>query len=331
MSDLFGKTVLITGATGFLGGALALRLASEGVRVRALVRRAGRDWHLRNAASIEMVSGDLTDAAQVNHVVEGVDVIFHVAAALGGSMDWQRRVNVDGTRNIMQAAAAAGVQRVVHVSTISVYGYKNTTDVTEETPMNPSHDPYSIAKAEAETVVQDIAAKHAVPFSIMRPGMIYGPRSTSWTLGMFRIARRNPTFFIGDGSGSAYPIFVDDVVDLMMVLATHPNAIGETFNSTPDPSPTWRDFVGSYSRLAGHDNWFDFPPSLFKPAAVLAGLFAAEESPRRDLVDLLPFVQRSLTYRMDKARTLLNWQPQISLENGITRCIPWLHEIGLLT
>jgi 2-alkyl-3-oxoalkanoate reductase len=326
--ELSGKTVLVTGATGFLGGHLVNRLADDGVQVKALARRPERDRYIKDAPGAEVVQGDLTDADRMREVTQGCTVIFHVGAALGGDLAHQRRVNVDGTRHVMQAAATAQVERVVHVSTISTYGYRNRADVTEDTPPDPGADPYHITKVEAEQVVREIGAAENVDYTIIRPGMIYGPRSTQWTKTFFNVAKRG--IWIGDGSGSAFPIYVDDVVDLCVTAATHPAAVGEAFNCTPDPSPTWRQFLGAYQQLAGVDRWIGVPPLLLRPAVMLAGVVAPQQSKAKDLPDLLPFVTNHITYKMDKARDLLGWQPQVELSDGATRCVPYLREKGLL-
>jgi nucleoside-diphosphate-sugar epimerase len=239
-------------------------------------------------------------------------------------------VNVEGTRHVVEAAAVRNVGRIVHVSTIAAYGYRYREDVTEDTSLAPGSDPYSVTKAEAEAVLRDIATQRGVSYSIIRPGMIYGPRSSAWTRGMFKLARRKPTIFIGDGSGSAYPIHVDDVVDLITVLALHPAADGEAFNATPDPSPTWREFLGAYAALAGHNRWLGIPPIVLRPVVALAGIFAPGDSRYRDLPDLLSFACGHITFRMDKARQRLDWQPRISLQEGIQSCVPYLKEKGLL-
>jgi nucleoside-diphosphate-sugar epimerase len=198
--------------------------------------------------------------------------------------------------------------------------------VTEDTPPNPGRDPYGVSKLAAELALRQVARERELPYTIMRPGMIYGVRSGMWTGQMYKLASRQPTLFIGTGSGSCYPIHVDDVVDFALLLATHPHAVGEVFNCTPDPSPTWRDFLGGYSRLAGHQSWLGIPPALLMPVAVLGGWFAPESSPLRDLPDLLPFSQRYITYRMAKAAHLLGWQPTVTLEDGIAGCAEWLRE-----
>src|SRR5215207_5245192 len=119
---LAGKTVLVTGATGFLGGVTARRLAQDGARVRALARSPERAKYLRDCENIELVYGDITQPETLQPIMDGVDTVFHTAVDYG-SMERQRAVNVEGTRNLANAAADAGVRRLVHVSSIAVYGY----------------------------------------------------------------------------------------------------------------------------------------------------------------------------------------------------------------
>ncbi|RMG75613.1 MAG: NAD-dependent epimerase/dehydratase family protein [Chloroflexi bacterium] len=326
--DLKNQTVLVTGATGFLGSALVKRLSIEGgKKIKALVRRPERAKFIHDLDGVELVFGDITNAAHIQNVMPGCDVVFHVAAALGGNLTHQYAVNVQGTRHLVEAAVRAGVKRFVHVSTISVYGYRNRTDVTESTPYDPGADPYHITKVMAEKTLIDYAAD--MPYTIIRPGMIYGPRSQMWTKTMFKLVRKR-VFFIGDGSGSAYPIYVDDVVDLMLTLAHHPAAIGEAFNCTPDPSPTWREFLSGYAQLAGHDRWISLPPVMFRAFALIVSALAPKNSQAKDLNDLIPFLTNYITYKMDKARDLLGWQPKVTLNEGIQNCVPYLKEKGLL-
>jgi nucleoside-diphosphate-sugar epimerase len=174
---LLGKTVLVTGATGLLGGALAKRLAADGAVVRALARHPERERFLRGVDGITLVQGDITDKHRMHDVTQGCDIVFHAAAIADGALAIQREINVEGTRNVMQAAAEAHAQRIVHVSTLAVYGFRERGDISEDMSLEPEHAAYAaygITKAEAESVVRSIAHKHELDYSILRPGMIYG-------------------------------------------------------------------------------------------------------------------------------------------------------------
>jgi len=287
---LFGKTALVTGATGFLGGALTKRLAGDGVQVRALARNPEGNRFLRDIDGIEIIQGDVTDANRMRDVIQGCEIVFHPAGVDSGSLKTQREVNVEGTRNVMLAAAQAGVRRVVHVSSAGAYGFRPRGDISEDMPLEPARAAYGVSKKEAEDVVRKLAQDHKLEYSLIRPGFIYGPRSTVWTAGVFKIARRNPTIFLGDGSGSVLAIHVDDVVDLMTVLAVHPAAAGQVFNCTPDPAPTWREFLGAYAALAGHNRWFGIPPALPKTVAPLVAVFAPSETRFKDMPQALEFL-----------------------------------------
>jgi nucleoside-diphosphate-sugar epimerase len=329
--SLQGRNVLVTGATGFLGGALALRLASEGARVRAMARHPKKGASLRDTQAIELAQGDITEAEQLRDLFAGCDLVFHVAASTGGSLEKQHKSNVLGTRNVTEAAARANVGRLVHVSTIAVYGYRLNGDVTEEQPHNPGDDPYNITKSEAESTLREIATSYGLPYSIIRPGMIYGPGSNMWTKKLFTLARLRPTPFVGHGNGSAFPIYVDDVTDMMLTLATHPAALGQAFHCTPDPSPTWREFLSAYARLAGHQSWLSIPPFAFKALASVVSTVAKPQTQAKAMTDLLYMSQQRLTFKMTKAHDLLNWKPSIALEAGVQMCAPWLREQGLLS
>lgn len=340
-SALGPKTALVTGASGFLGGALAHQLAAQGVRVRALVRNPAKADFLRSPtrdvllqrSPIEIVHGSLDDADSLRAAAAGCDVVFHSAALLGGHIDQQRVTNVEGTRRLLHAAADAGVRRVVHVSTLSVYGVCYDGHIGEGThPPAPGSDPYGITKAEAEAVVREVSAARGIEHTILRPGMIYGPRAGLWTGGAFRFASMVPTFWIGSGYGLAHCIYVDDVCDMMALLAEHPAAVGETFNCCSDPSPTWRTFIGEYARLARgvNDDWFEMPPEVAYLVGGLVMLLSPSTSRGRMALDFVSFVQKRAQFSMAKARQRLGWQPQVSIEEGVARCADWLRAQGWL-
>lgn len=328
---LNARRVLVTGASGFVGGALARVLADTGAFVRGLVRQPSRAGYIANYPNITLVTGDLSDPDSLRRAVEGVEVVFHVAAALGGSPQKQKQINVEGTRVLAQLAAEAGVRRFVHVSSVAVYGFANLPDcITEDTPPSPAAYAYSDTKLRAEQALRDVAAQTGLGFSIIRPGMIYGPRSNPWTVQMFKLSRRLAVPFIGDGRGHCMPVHIADVCALAMLLAEHPNASGEAFNCTPDPGISWRQFLSAYAALKGHQRWIGLPTSAAFALQPVISALAPRGSLMKDLRDLLPLNLRPYTFSMAKAKRLLDWTPQISFEKGIQSCVPYLKEIGLL-
>ncbi|MDX2160327.1 MAG: SDR family NAD(P)-dependent oxidoreductase [bacterium] len=323
-----GRHVLITGATGFLGGALARRLLAEGASIRVTARTPEKAAALQMLGA-QVIQADLTDDSTLSDAAAGCSTVFHVAVSYG-SYDEQRRVNVEGTRAIAQAAAHIQVERFVHVSSISVYGVSRRGTITEDHPLMASAQPYGGTKIEGERIVREIGSAAGMPYTIIRPGMIYGPNADLWTNGVFSLARRQPTVWLDDGGGSAHMIHVDDVVDLMLTAAQHPNAVGQAFNGSPDPAPTWREVFGHYARLSGHD-WraFAFKP-LTMAAAALIALVSPPISFGRDLPELADMMCSTVTFSGQKARERLGWSPRVALADGIAACADSLRARGLL-
>ena len=166
------QTALVTGANGFIGGALVLRLLAEGITVRAMCRNPINGQFLTGA---EVVQGDVVDADQLVRLAHGCDVIFHLAAVGAGSAAIQNRVNIAGAENVARAAIAVGVGRLIHVSTVAVYGMHLRGSVTENTPFNPSpRDFYQQSKTTGERAVWQIAAQADLPLVVVRPALVYG-------------------------------------------------------------------------------------------------------------------------------------------------------------
>jgi nucleoside-diphosphate-sugar epimerase len=330
--SLEGKTALVTGATGFLGGALTQRLAAEGVQVRAMARSAEKAMFLRNITNVKIAKGDVTDAERMSKLAQGCHYVFHLAVSYG---DWdeQHAVNVEGTRNVMQAAAEARVDHFIFVSSIATYGYARTGLITEMDALMPiPGEPYNITKIKAETVVREIGAQTRLAYNIIRPGMIYGPGSGQWTEKMFMRASRKPIVWIGNGSGSTFPVHVNDVIELILILAQHPSANREVFNCVhPDPV-TWREFVMAYAKLVDNEKWLSIPAGVVSGLASLAAALAPANSRVKAAPEALQgLLRKNTTIDMTKARDQLGWQPKIDLKIGIETCLPYLREKGLLT
>ena len=249
-AELAGRRVLVTGATGFVGGRLVERLAGvDGVGVRVLVRNLSRLARLARF-DLEVARGDVTDRRSVEAAVEGCDVIVHCAYGSDGSARHQERVNVDGTRNVIAAAAAANAARVVHVSTVSVYGAVAEGVVDESRPRRPPPDLYSRTKADAERLAEAMAARGA-PVTIVQPTVVYGPWAPAWTVNVLAQLTSHRVMLVDGGRGVCNAVYVDDLVDGLLLSATSPRAVAQTFLLSGPEAVTWREFYRRFERMLG--------------------------------------------------------------------------------
>jgi nucleoside-diphosphate-sugar epimerase len=268
VGGLNGKSVFVTGASGFIGGRLVERLLlEEGARVRALAHRPpSAVWLSRTTA--ELVWGDVDEVEGLARLIKGCDIVVHCAAMMGGDARAMHRTNVTGTENLLEAAAEAGVARFVHLSSLAVHGNDFPDGADETTPLRPGPDPYSQTKLASEEVVARRHEAGRVPAVIVRPSIVYGPRSQIWTLAPVDRIRRHRLALYGPGDGVANVVFIDDLVSALIRAATVPGIEGETFLISSEERVTWRDFYGAYARMAGARL-----PGWPRPAALAAGAY----------------------------------------------------------
>lgn len=326
-SDVAGKRVLVTGGTGFIGGHLARRLASQGARVVVLEHTPGKGDALREEG-IQVVSGDITDAARMREIIgQDVQIVMHIAAWLRGRpFANYRRFNLDATRSLAEASADAGVERFVFTSSIAVYGCQGDTNVDENTPLAPYGDSYGDSKIAGETLLHEVMEQRGLPLVIVRPGMVYGPGSKGWTVRMVQMAQRGQIPMIDGGRGTAYPVYIDNLVDLLVLCATHPDAVGETFNGVDDGPVTLSEFLGPYVRMANTNRAVHAPGWAASAVAAIVDPFFPGWSVRY-LADQLR--GRGMVLNQ-KAKQVLGWSPRVSLADGMQRSEAWLRSEHLL-
>jgi nucleoside-diphosphate-sugar epimerase len=320
---LRGKTILVTGATGFIGSRLAHRLAhDEGATVIGTGRSLDKAAHLKPQVRLEQA--DLGDRASHRALLDGVDVVVHAAAWLPRAGDPESegvRLNVEGTRALYEDAATAGVRRFVHVSTIAAYGLPQTDRIGEDHPLDARQsNPYGRTKAQGELALLEVDGP---PLAIVRPAMVYGPGSDGWTKNMAHLVRSGTPVIFGKGTGLAFPIYVDNLVDLL-VRATASDATG-AFNAS-DGSIDWRGFFAYVERWTGKTAR-RLPLPLAYALAQANVWFKLGLPVDRDRISM---TQRPLVYATDRAEQELGWRPRIGLDVGMEASEAWLREIGFL-
>lgn len=245
-------TVGITGATGFVGGRLAERLVLAGpdaFSVVAAVRRysgAGLARLARLPVRLELAG--LLDGDALARAFDGCDVIVHCAYGTGGPMEERRRVTVEGTRNVLRAAEAAGGSRVIHLSTAAVHRTDGDGAVDEESSFVSGGSFYEQMKIEAEEAVWEAHRERGLPAVVLRPTLVHGPRGRRWTVRIAEEVREGAV--LPDGARApANLVYVDNVVDAVLRSAREDDAVGEAFLLVDDEPPAWGDVYRAYARL----------------------------------------------------------------------------------
>jgi len=322
------KLNVITGATGLLGSHIAEHLAARGERIRALVRPASDTALLKNLG-IELFTGDLQDPPSIRQAVSGADIVYHCAARVGDWGPWEQyqAETVTATRNLVEACKAENVGRLLHVSSISVYGIiKNPkTPLREDAPLGQNlwrWDNYARSKILAED-----EARRFPEHTIVRPSWIYGPRDRTTIPRVVPALRSGKVPIIGSGENFLNLVYAGDVADGAIRAAHHPDATGEAYNLCSDGEVTQRNLIDtltdalSLPRIQKHVPFF-----LANKVAFMRELFARllrRKRPPRITRRAIYLIGRPTLFSSAKARKQLGWFPQVNIQEGVKRAMEW--------
>jgi len=239
------KVVFVTGATGFIGGRICERLVLAGVRnVRALVHTPHRAARIARLP-IELCPGSLSDRASLQKAMGRANIVVHCGLGVG-------RAIVDGTRNLLEAAKAAGVERFVHMSTAAVYGLTpKPGSEREDAPLPRTGEPYCDNKGRAERVVLRYG-NGGLPVVILRPSIVWGPFS-AWSTRLIPDLKGHRVSLINGGKGACNTTHVDNLVDAIFLSIENDRALGEAFFITDGERITWADFIEAHVKMLGKD------------------------------------------------------------------------------
>ena len=326
---------LITGATGLLGSHIVEQLRRRDLPVRVLVRPgSNRSW--LETQGVEFVEGDITDPASLKSACAGVEVVYHSAAKVGDWGPWEefQRVTIDGTRNVIDAAITAGVRRLVHISSISVYGYYTKDQSIDET-WDTAYGLYrwayySKSKVAAERLAWDAYKSGRIEVAIIRPAWIYGERDRTTIARLYRMVTRGQAKIIGRGDNRLNVVYAGNVAEGAFLAATAPEANGQAFNCSNDGAITQQQYFDLLARSC------EAPPvKRHVPYRVaytaglvlecLGHLFRWRKPPFITRYAIWLMGRRSY-FSTEKACKVLGWQPAVSYEVGVPRTVKWYRE-----
>jgi dihydroflavonol-4-reductase len=333
----------VTGATGFIGGALAAGLAEKGWDVRVLVRPASRN-KLARPDRYHVIEADLdADAGLLREAVAGCDVVYH-AAAIRNRWDTSapeyRRANVEGTRRLLDAAVGR-VRRFVYVSSVGVLGWPGVQGIDESFPTHThsGKDDYHSTKAEAEQVVRTRGGE--IEAVVARPTITYGPDDADGMVTrLIDLIARGRFFRVGRGRNHVHLTYIDDMVRGLILAGTHPAAAGQTFILAGPRSIAVRDLVALIEQALGLAPRTVYIPEtiarplawgvecLYRMASFVAkpGRFGSPPI-TRDKIDTL-CIHRG--FSSAKAANLLGYFPRVDYDQGLAHTFAWMTEEGRL-
>ena len=323
--------VAITGGTGCLGQPLVERLALKNLDVQALILPddPGSD-SLNNKANI--IVGDLSDFAVLRNLTKGCKIVFHLAGRVHsvpgtkGEEEAFFRVNVEGTRNLLQAAQKNKVERIVFYSTVGVYGTDADFHGDEVSPCRPV-SVYAKSKYMAEQLVSNRSSDGGTEWVVLRFPVVYGPLDRGNVAKLIKAVHRNFFFFFGDGNFVRSMISSRNAAAVALKAAFEPKAANEVFCVTDGKDYTMNELIGSICHALGKNRKpFHIPVFLPELIGTFGDAFkkwAHISLPIKS--DIVRKLSRPLTFSCEKSKRLLGYEPVETLDAGIRKEVEWLY------
>jgi len=315
--------ILVTGGTGFIGHHLVNRLVSDGENVRVLCRRTSNLDRLPTKG-VELILGDVSDLESVKKAMQGITILYHVAAATGGDWAEYHLGTVVGTENVLQAALEAGVDKVVYVSSMGVIHssrFPRIGRVDEDFPLEKhpkARGEYSRAKLEAENIAREYI-KQYLDLCIIRPGLVYGPGNSEFLPDAgFKVSNKL-VLVVGMGRRRLGLTYVENLVEALVLAKQSNNSYGKTYNIIDPDQPTVRRYIRLYRQITGHKiRALYIPLFLWKVGfTILDGLLRLLRGSSPKLGYKLRSIACGPRYDTIAAIEQIEWDPKVTFKEGI--------------
>lgn len=321
--------VLVTGANGFIGSALCRALLDARCEVRGLILR-GTDASGLRQMGVPYAQADICRPDTLGEPLSGIRTIFHLAALARDWGPWKAfmRVNADGARNVLEAAAEAGVRRFVHMSTLAIHKFDGHVDADESTPAQNRINGYCAAKIVAEKHVREYQSRGRLETTIIRPGaFIHGPGDTTVFVHLVPYLERGKMMLLDRGRQLTCYSYVENLVGGMVLAASRPEAAGETFILTDDIKISMRELMEAIcAALEIPPRFGSVPAWLARPAGwILEMLWKLARRPQAPPVHRYRanFAAKDFHFSCEKAKKVLGYRPVVSLGEGLRRTVEW--------
>jgi nucleoside-diphosphate-sugar epimerase len=323
--------VLVTGGAGFLGRHLTAALQERGDDVRVL-DRVSPHMDTLAARGVATYSGDICEPGSITVPMRGVDAVVHLAAMSGGWLPMGKyyAVNVTGTENVCRTALSAGVQRLVHISSWTVYGMRTRRPSREDSPLTPLNEPYSVTKVLGDRLVQRMIAEDQLPAVIIRPDTIFGPGDHVHVGRMASRLRAGRSIVVGSGRNAMPFVYVTGVVQGILLALDGRRAAGQAFNIANDQPLTQEELLTALAEEIGAP-----PPRVRVPySALYATGYLAEHAARLTRSRRKPVLTRlgvgifgaDNRHSIDKARRQLGYSPEVPVREGLRIAAEWYRQ-----
>jgi len=319
------EKVLVTGANGFIGSNLCRRLLAEGFAVNALVRKSS-DLQFIDGLPLQLFYGDITQPETLKPAMEGAQKVFHVAglAADYGPFSLFEKINFQGTKNVAAAAVDAGVKRFVYVSTVAFHGF-GKQNVTEDAPPAGNLIPYAQTKLMAEQWLWDFAKTSIMEITAVRPGNVFGINDRTFIFKYIDALLQGKFAEINHGKSKTCPVYVENLVDIMMLIAAEPKAVGNAYLATDGLDICWHEFNTALAKQLG----VPLPKTSLPYGLAMAAAKSYYAVHKLLRIQGEPFLTpyrinnggKDYHFSIQKLKDHFGYSPAIGLEEGLKRTV----------